>query len=153
VNWLKSVSTLWVSPQCTCRRHGFGHGDLVEDDALKSNLQRHRSSRCWRFGSCRPSRRVIRLGIKVELRGLDVFDPTTMTTDHRDGSDVPAWFLDTNYNDLCFLVSQAFFPRTSAWENLRRALAGSYEDSFGSTLPVPPALHSWLVETGRSPSR
>jgi len=66
---------------------------------------------------------------QVELRGLDVFDPTTMTTDHRDGSDVPAWFLDTNYNDLCFLVSQAFFPRTSAWENLRRALAGSYEDS------------------------
>jgi adenine-specific DNA-methyltransferase len=52
-----------------------------------------------------------------------------MTVDHRAGSDVPAWFLDTDYNDLCFLVSQAFFPRTSAWENLKRALAGTYDDS------------------------
>jgi adenine-specific DNA-methyltransferase len=66
---------------------------------------------------------------EVELRGLDVFDPTAMTVDHRAGSDVPAWFLDTDYNDLCFLVSQAFFPRTSAWENLKRALAGTYDDS------------------------
>ncbi len=66
---------------------------------------------------------------QVELRGLDVFDPTTMQVDHRDGSDVPAWFLDTDYNEMCFLVSQAFFPRTSAWENLKRSLSGEYEDA------------------------
>jgi adenine-specific DNA-methyltransferase len=66
---------------------------------------------------------------QVELRGLDVFDPTTMTVDHRAASDVPAWLLDTDYNELCFLVSQAFFPRTSAWENLKRALKGDLEDS------------------------
>lgn len=66
---------------------------------------------------------------QVDLRGLDVFDPTTMQVDHRDGSDVPAWFLDTDYNEMCFLVSQAFFPRTSAWENLKRSLDGEYEDS------------------------
>ena len=52
-----------------------------------------------------------------------------MTTDHRHGSDIPAWFLDTNYNELCFLVSQGFFPRTSAWENLKRALGDTYEES------------------------
>jgi adenine-specific DNA-methyltransferase len=66
---------------------------------------------------------------EVELRGLDVFDPTTMQVDHRDGSDVPAWFLDTDYNEMCFLVGQAFFPRTSAWENLKKSLHGEYEDS------------------------
>jgi adenine-specific DNA-methyltransferase len=66
---------------------------------------------------------------QVELRGLDVFDPTTMATDHREGVDVPAWFLDTDYNDLCFHVSQAFFPRTSAWDALKRALGGEFEDS------------------------
>lgn len=66
---------------------------------------------------------------QVELRGLDVFDPTTMTVDHRAASDVPAWLLDTDYNELCFLVSQAFFPRTSAWENLKRALRGDFEES------------------------
>lgn len=64
----------------------------------------------------------------VELRGLDIFDPTTMNVDHRDGDDVPAWFLDTDFNDLCFHVSQAFFPRTSAWDSLKRALKGTYEE-------------------------
>jgi len=66
---------------------------------------------------------------QVELLGLDVFDPVTMATDHRSGNDVPAWFLDTDYNGLCFHVSQAFFPRTSAWENLKKALKGEYEES------------------------
>jgi adenine-specific DNA-methyltransferase len=66
---------------------------------------------------------------QVELRGLDVFDPITMENSHRDGNDVPAWLLDTDYNDLCFHVDQAFFPRTSAWENLRRSLRGTYEES------------------------
>jgi adenine-specific DNA-methyltransferase len=66
---------------------------------------------------------------EVELLGLDVFDPTTMETQHRRGDDVPAWFLDTDFNDLCFHVSQAFFPRTSAWENLKKALKGDYSES------------------------
>jgi adenine-specific DNA-methyltransferase len=66
---------------------------------------------------------------QVELLGLDVFDPITMEVDHRTGEDVPAWFLDTDYNDLCFHVSQAFFPRTGAWENLKKALKGEYEES------------------------
>jgi adenine-specific DNA-methyltransferase len=48
---------------------------------------------------------------------------------HRNGDDVPAWFLDTDYNDLCFHVSQAFFPRTGAWDNLKKALKGEYEES------------------------
>ncbi len=66
---------------------------------------------------------------QVELLGLDVFDPITMEVDHRSGHDVPAWFLDTDYNELCFHVSQAFFPRTSAWDNLKKALKGEYEES------------------------
>jgi adenine-specific DNA-methyltransferase len=66
---------------------------------------------------------------QVELEGLDVFDPTTMEVDHSDGSNVPAWFLDTDWNGLSFHVSQAFFPRTGAWDSLKRALKGEFEDS------------------------
>jgi adenine-specific DNA-methyltransferase len=66
---------------------------------------------------------------QVELVGLDVFDPVTMEVDHRKGDDVPAWFLDTDYNGLCFHVCQAFFPRTSAWDNLKRALRTTHEES------------------------
>ena len=58
-----------------------------------------------------------------------MFDPVTMQTEHRQGDDVPAWLLDTDYNEKVFHVSQAFFPRTSAWDNLKRALKASYEES------------------------
>ncbi|MFI5460664.1 MAG: site-specific DNA-methyltransferase [Isosphaerales bacterium] len=66
---------------------------------------------------------------EVELLGLDVFDPVTMEVEHRQSDDVPAWFLDTDYNNLCFHVCQAFFPRTSAWDSLKKALKGIYDDS------------------------
>ncbi len=66
---------------------------------------------------------------EVELLGLDVFDPVAMVNYKSDGDDVPAWFLDTDYNSLCFHVSQAFFPRTGAWENLKKALRREYEES------------------------
>ena len=71
---------------------------------------------------------------QVELLGLDVFDPVAMDSDHREGDDVPAWFLDTDYNGLCFRVYQAFFPRTSAWEGLKRSLRGKFEDSVWAHL-------------------
>ncbi|MDI6771104.1 MAG: site-specific DNA-methyltransferase [bacterium] len=106
--------------------------DLVMADLLKTT----RASQVFSVTGA-PDVRLIQLKRKngdgplyrVELRGLDVFDPVTMQNDHRKGDDVPAWFLDTDYNDLVFRVSQAFFPRTSAWDNLKRALKGAYDDS------------------------
>lgn len=65
----------------------------------------------------------------VKLLGLDTFNPATMDAESIEGNDVPAWFLDTDYNELSFHVSQAFFPRTGAWENLRRALRATHDDS------------------------
>ena len=78
---------------------------------------------------------------RVHLLGLDVFDPTTMETDHRAGADVPAWFLDTDYNGLCFHVCQAFFPRTSAWEGLKQGLRGDFA----------PSVWGHLAGTGSEP--
>jgi adenine-specific DNA-methyltransferase len=67
---------------------------------------------------------------QVSLLGLDVFDPATMEAIHKTGDDVPAWFLDTDYDaNRCFRVSQAFFPRTSAWDNLKRALKADFDES------------------------
>jgi adenine-specific DNA-methyltransferase len=78
---------------------------------------------------------------QVELLGLDVFDPITMEVVHRSGDNVPAWFLDTDYNELCFHVSQAFFPRSGAWQNLKKSLKGEYEESvwdhLSGTLSAP----------------
>ncbi|MHB8845220.1 MAG: site-specific DNA-methyltransferase [Nitrospirota bacterium] len=66
---------------------------------------------------------------QVTLTGLDVFEPVTMDVDHYKGDDVPAWFLDSDYNGLCFHVCQAFFPRTAAWDSLKRALRSTHEES------------------------
>ena len=66
---------------------------------------------------------------QVELLGMDVFDAVTMEHTPRHGNDVPAWFLDTDYSELAFCVTQAFFPRTAAWDNLKRELKGQYADS------------------------
>jgi adenine-specific DNA-methyltransferase len=78
---------------------------------------------------------------EVELLGVDVFDPVEMKPEHRAGNDVPAWLLDTDYNGLCFHVSQAFFPRTSAWDNLKKALRGTYDeavwDHLAGTVSAP----------------
>jgi adenine-specific DNA-methyltransferase len=66
---------------------------------------------------------------QVQLLGLDLFDPVTMEAIHRDGGDVPVWLLDTDYNGLVFLVTQAFFPRTGAWDSLKKALKAEYAES------------------------
>jgi adenine-specific DNA-methyltransferase len=52
-----------------------------------------------------------------------------MKNDHTKGDDVPAWFLDTDYDDRVFHVNQAFFPKASAWDSLRRALKTAVEDT------------------------
>lgn len=67
---------------------------------------------------------------RVALIGLDVFDPVTMEACHRRGDEVPAWFLDSDYNGLVFRVDQAFFPKTGAWDNLKKALRATYEESL-----------------------
>lgn len=70
---------------------------------------------------------------QVRLVALDVFDPVTMKTGpeagSRSGGDVPCWMLDTHWNGMAFHADQVFFPRTSAWDSLRRALRATHEDT------------------------
>jgi adenine-specific DNA-methyltransferase len=46
----------------------------------------------------------------------------------RTGTDIPAWFLDTDYTGRCFHVCQACFPRTGAWDRLKKALKAPHEE-------------------------
>ncbi len=66
---------------------------------------------------------------QVSLLGLDSFDRTTMEPNHLRGDDVPAWLLDTDYNGLVFHGNQVFFPRTGAWEHLKKALKATHDES------------------------
>jgi adenine-specific DNA-methyltransferase len=82
---------------------------------------------------------------------LDTFDPTTMEADHLKAGEVPAWFLDTDYNGMVFRVRQAFFPRTGAWENLKKSLKVEFEDTVWDHLagttsaPFPAGEHGQIA--------
>jgi len=88
---------------------------------------------------------------EVTMRGLDVFDPITMTPSHIRGDDVPAWLLDTDYNGLVFHGSQVFFPRTGAWDNLKKALKATHDESVWEHLagtvsaPFEGGLHGQIA--------
>jgi adenine-specific DNA-methyltransferase len=71
---------------------------------------------------------------QVKLEGLDVFDPATDRVEATPGREVPAWFLDTDYNGLVFRPRQAFFPLTGAWDNLKRSLRAEFDDSVWAHL-------------------
>jgi adenine-specific DNA-methyltransferase len=107
--------------------------DLMMGELLKNMRSSQIFSVCGlpevRLRRVKPGKKDAPEGFSAELVGLDVFDPVTMETEHRDGDDVPAWFLDTDHNNLCFHVCQAFFPRTAAWDDLKRSLKGEFEDS------------------------
>ena len=107
--------------------------DLIMGDLLKSMRSSQIFSVCGMpeitIAKTKPKKASDPPHYRVELLGLDMFDPVTMKTDHRAGDDVPAWFLDTDYNNLVFHVSQAFFPRTGAWESLKKALKATHEES------------------------
>ena len=99
----------------------------AEASREKSTCKGHsRPCTCGGQDSRQPTTRNL---YQVELLGLDTFDPVTMKPEHRGGKDVPVWFLDTDYNGLCFHVCQAFFPRTGAWESTKKALKGTYDES------------------------
>jgi adenine-specific DNA-methyltransferase len=65
---------------------------------------------------------------RVELLGVDIYDPQTGEVHSTRGEDVAAWFLDTDYDGMTFHICQAFFPgNPDAWEKLQRALGAQID--------------------------
>ena len=71
---------------------------------------------------------------RVTLNGLDIFDPATMRPTSLAGDDVPCWMLDTDYDGQCFRAGQIFFPRTSAWDKIRKAVRADFDDEVWDAL-------------------
>jgi len=47
--------------------------------------------------------------VTVEIRGLDVYDPTTGQIRSHSTDDIACWFIDTDYNEESFFVRHAYF--------------------------------------------
>jgi adenine-specific DNA-methyltransferase len=47
--------------------------------------------------------------IRVKVRGVDVFDPSSGEVRSDDADNIACWFIDTDYNEESFFVRQAYF--------------------------------------------
>lgn len=73
--------------------------------------------------------------LTVELRGLDVYDPTTGAIRSSSTDDVACWFIDTDYNGESFFVRHAYFTGAEEpYEKLKRALRAEIDEAAWQTL-------------------
>jgi len=71
----------------------------------------------------------------AEIRGLDVYDPTTGAIRSHSTDDIACWFIDTDYNGESFFVRHAYFlGADDPYEKLRRALRADVDEATWSTL-------------------
>ena len=101
----------------------------VAADVLVPDLLKNRRGQQLFAVFGEPDARLHRSGadFTVELLGMDVYDPATGEVSSSGTDGVAAWFLDTDYDRRSFLISQAFFPGSTAtdpWARLGRALRG-----------------------------
>jgi adenine-specific DNA-methyltransferase len=73
--------------------------------------------------------------IVVEIKGLDVYDPTTGAIRSSSTDDIACWFIDTDYNGESFFVRHAYFTGADEpYEKLKRALRADIDEAAWSSL-------------------
>jgi adenine-specific DNA-methyltransferase len=73
--------------------------------------------------------------ITVEVRGLDVYDPTTGVVRSSSTDDIACWFIDTDYDGDQFFVRHAYFTGADKpYERLQRALNADIDADAWSSL-------------------
>ena len=71
----------------------------------------------------------------VQIRGLDVYDPTTGEIRSSSTDDIACWFIDTNYNSESFFVRHAYFTGADEpYDRLKRALRAEIDEAAWSQL-------------------
>ncbi|MEO5763788.1 MAG: site-specific DNA-methyltransferase [Casimicrobiaceae bacterium] len=74
-------------------------------------------------------------GKVVEIKGVDVYDPTTGEIRSRSTDDIACWFIDTAYNGESFFVRHAYFTGADEpYEKLKRALRADVDEAAWSAL-------------------
>ena len=73
--------------------------------------------------------------LTVEVKGVDVYDPTTGQIRSSSTDDIACWFIDTDYNGESFFVRHAYFTGgDEPYEKLKRALRAEIDEGAWSTL-------------------
>ena len=67
--------------------------------------------------------------IQIEIKGLDIYDPTTGQIRSNSTDNIVCWFIDTNYNGESFFVRHAYFTGgDKPYEKLQRALRAEVDE-------------------------
>ena len=73
--------------------------------------------------------------VEVEIRGVDVYDPTTGQVRSSSVDDIACWFIDTNYNGESFFVRHAYFTGAEdPYRSLKRALKTDIDEDAWASL-------------------
>jgi adenine-specific DNA-methyltransferase len=95
-------------------------------------------------------RRVEKGQVRVEIRGLDVYDPTTGQVRSSSTDDIACWFIDTNYNEESFFVREAYFTGVGdPYESLRKALRADIDEAAWASLYRTESRPFAAPETGK----
>ena len=73
--------------------------------------------------------------IVIEIKGVDVYDPTTGQIRSASTDDIACWFIDTDYNGESFFVRRAYFTGAEEpYDKLKRALRADIDEAAWSSL-------------------
>jgi adenine-specific DNA-methyltransferase len=73
--------------------------------------------------------------ITVEIKGVDVYDPTTGQIRSASTDDIACWFIDSNYNGESFFVRHAYFTGADEpYDKLKRALRAEIDEAAWGSL-------------------
>jgi adenine-specific DNA-methyltransferase len=73
--------------------------------------------------------------IVIEIKGVDVYDPTTGQIRSASTDDIACWFIDTDYNGESFFVRHAYFTGAEEpYDKLKRALRAEIDEAAWSSL-------------------
>jgi adenine-specific DNA-methyltransferase len=88
--------------------------------------------------------------IKVSIRGVDVYDPTTGQVRSSSTDDIACWFIDTDYNEESFFVRAAYFTGAGdPYSSLRKALRADIDESAWLSLYTTESRPFSRPETGK----
>jgi adenine-specific DNA-methyltransferase len=88
--------------------------------------------------------------IVVEIKGVDVYDPTTGQIQNSSTDDIACWFIDTDYNGESFFVRHAYFTGADEpYDKLKRALRAEIDEAAWSSLYTTVSRPFAKPETGK----
>lgn len=90
-------------------------------------------------------------GCVVEIRGVDVYDPTTGEVRSNNPDEIAMWMIDTDYNGESFFVRHCYFSGggLDPYARLKKALKADVDEEAWATLYSTRSRHFPRPDTGR----